>query len=73
MMRQITNPNATSDCKFCALGSTNDFLTQINANYAQRWRNFGIIWAFIVFNAFVAVFLYWLVLVPKKTKTKDKK
>lgn len=73
MPRQIINPNATSNCKFCAIGSTNDFLASINANYDLRWRNFGILWAFIVFNAFMAVFLYWLARVPKKAKTKKEK
>ena len=70
---QITNPTATSGCKFCAIGSTNDYLLQLNSSYSHRWRNFGILWAFIVFNAFMAIFLYWLVRVPKKTKTKEKK
>jgi ABC-type multidrug transport system permease subunit len=68
-MSQIINPDANSNCQFCALGSTNDFLSSINASYDQRWRNFGLLWVYIVFNAVMAVFLYWLVRVPKKAKT----
>ena len=45
---------------------------QINASYDTRWRNFGILWAFIIFNMFAAIGLYWLARVPKKQK-KDKK
>lgn len=39
---------------------------------ADRWRNFGIMWAFIIFNIFGALFLYWLTRVPKKAKTAKK-
>jgi hypothetical protein len=37
-------------------------------NYDLRWRNFGIMWAFIIFNVFGAVLFYWLARVPKKPK-----
>ncbi|KUJ17815.1 putative ABC transporter [Mollisia scopiformis] len=66
-------PNATGDCSYCALDSTNQFLTQINSSYSHRWRNFGILWAFIIFNAVMAVFLYWLARVPKNKKAKKAK
>lgn len=67
---QIQNPTATSNCEMCPMGSTNDFLTQLGLSYHLRWRNFGIIWAYIAFNACMAILLYWLVRVPKKTKAK---
>jgi len=67
--RQVINPSATSACEFCAIGSTNDYLAQLGLDYHLRWRNFGILWAYIAFNACMAVFLYWLFRVPKKTKT----
>jgi ATP-binding cassette subfamily G (WHITE) protein 2 (PDR) len=61
-------PNATDTCSYCALDSTNQFLTLINSSYSHRWRNFGILWSFIIFNMFGAVFLYWLARVPKGSK-----
>ncbi|CAD0100330.1 unnamed protein product [Aureobasidium mustum] len=33
--------------------------------YSQVWRNFGIFWAYVGFNIFAAVFLYWLFRVSK--------
>lgn len=66
----LRDTTATSDCQYCSISSTNQFLAQINSSYDHRWRNFGILWAFIIFNAFAAVGLYWLARVPKKTKTK---
>jgi ATP-binding cassette, subfamily G (WHITE), member 2, PDR len=41
-------------------------------NTDERWRNFGIMWLFIVFNVAGALFLYWLTRVPKKSKTEKK-
>ena len=67
----VSNPTDTSNCGLCPVGNTNVFLQQVNANYEDRWRNFGILWAYVMFNAAMAVFLYWLARVPKNKK-KDK-
>ena len=40
-------------------------LATVNAYYDQRWRNFGILWAFVAFNVVAAVGLYWVARVPK--------
>jgi ABC-type multidrug transport system permease subunit/ABC-type multidrug transport system ATPase subunit len=63
---RLLNPEATQDCTFCSLADTNGYLAQVNISYDDRWRNFGIMWAFIIFNIFAALGLYWLVRVPKK-------
>jgi ATP-binding cassette, subfamily G (WHITE), member 2, PDR len=34
----------------------------------DRWRNFGILWVYIIFNICGALFLYWLTRVPKDNK-----
>jgi len=65
----ITNGNATTDCNFCTLSDTNAFLASVNSFYSQRWRNFGLMWPYIIFNIAGAIGLYWLARVPKvKTK-----
>ena len=56
----IVNPDSTSECQFCALSSTNAFLENFSIKYANRWRDFGIIWVYIVVNAAAAFGLYWL-------------
>ncbi|KAG4442031.1 hypothetical protein IFR05_002499 [Cadophora sp. M221] len=68
----LQDANATGSCNFCALDSTNQFLAALSSNYDNRWRNFGFMWIYIVFNAFAAVGLYWLVRVPKKAKKAKK-
>ncbi|KAF4629420.1 hypothetical protein G7Y89_g8725 [Cudoniella acicularis] len=64
----LTNPDATSACAFCLLDNTNSFLVKLGIKYENRWRNFWILWIFVVFNVCTAIFLYWLVRVPKKSK-----
>ncbi|ORY61070.1 putative ABC transporter [Leucosporidium creatinivorum] len=59
---------ATSGCEFCAISDTNVFLATISSDYAHRWRDFGILFGFIAFNAAAALFIYWLARVPKKQK-----
>lgn len=56
----LIDPAATSDCQFCQLTSTNTFLDNFGIKYSNRWRDFGLIWVFIIFNVFAAIGLYWL-------------
>jgi len=61
----IQNPEATTDCRYCALSNSNQFLAGSNIFYSERWRNFGIIFAFIGFNVFLALLTYYLFRVAK--------
>ncbi|RDX52640.1 pleiotropic drug resistance ABC transporter [Lentinus brumalis] len=56
----ITNPNATSDCRYCSFSTTDAFLqTSFNIFYSHHWRNIGIFAAFICFNIFcIYMFTY---------------
>ena len=66
----VENELATSNCSFCPISDTNVFLGAVSANYSDVWRNFGIMWVYIVFNIFAACALYWWVRVPKVKKEK---
>lgn len=57
---QLYNPNATSGCEYCPLTSADQFLSASNIYYGQRWRNFGIGFAYIIFNIFGCILLYYL-------------
>ncbi len=59
---------ATANCEFCTVNNTNVYLTQLSSQYSTRWRNFGIMWAFIAYNIVAALALYWLVRMPKGKK-----
>ncbi|KAI7612172.1 hypothetical protein KC346_g7954, partial [Hortaea werneckii] len=62
----LRNPGDSSDCNYCTYDSTNVFLSQVSISYSNSWRDFGILWAYCVFNVAAAIFIYWLSRVPKK-------
>lgn len=62
----LVDENSTSECQFCTVSDTNTYLKTAKVNYDDRWRNFGIMWAYIIFNIVGALVMYWLVRVPKK-------
>lgn len=64
----LINPSATTECEFCVIADTNTFLSSVGIDYGDRWRNFGILWGYVVFNGLMAVLLYWGFRVPKKRK-----
>ncbi|KZP27013.1 pleiotropic drug resistance ABC transporter [Athelia psychrophila] len=47
----LTNSNATSDCQFCSIATTDAFLAEsFNIYYSHHWRNFGFMMVFMAFN-----------------------
>jgi ATP-binding cassette subfamily G (WHITE) protein 2 (PDR) len=61
----IYNPSATSDCHYCSISNADQYLNSVAISYSTRWRNYGIVFSYIVFNIFMAVLLYYLVRVRK--------
>ncbi|KAJ4991976.1 ABC transporter cdr4 [Stagonosporopsis vannaccii] len=66
----LQDREATGECSFCAIESTDVFLAQLSSNYDDAWRNFGILWVYVIFNIFAALALYWLIRMPKNKKEK---
>ncbi|OBT88820.1 hypothetical protein VE02_03130 [Pseudogymnoascus sp. 03VT05] len=62
----------SAHCEFCPFGNTDQYLALLDMHYDQSWRNFGILWVFILFNVSFAFFVYWLARVPKKWSLKGK-
>ncbi|KAF5582745.1 ABC transporter CDR4 [Fusarium pseudocircinatum] len=65
----LADPKAT-ECMYCAVSNTNQFLASVSISYGNRWRDFGIMWAFCIFNLCIAFLFYWLARVPKNKKVK---
>lgn len=61
----VNNPNATENCEYCASTVADQFLSGVNIFWSERWRNYGIGFAYIGFNIFVAVLLYYMFRVRK--------
>ncbi|KAF7984655.1 hypothetical protein HWV62_12906 [Athelia sp. TMB] len=57
----LVNSDATSDCQFCSIATTDAFLAEsFNIFYSNHWRDFGIMFAFTVFNiALMYMFTYF--------------
>ncbi|RAL17144.1 putative ABC multidrug transporter [Aspergillus homomorphus CBS 101889] len=61
----LNNPNATANCEYCSMSVADQYLAGVNISYSERWRNFGIFWAYIVFDIAAAVLLYYVFRVKK--------
>ncbi|KAG5293787.1 ABC transporter [Histoplasma capsulatum G186AR] len=57
---RLENPSALEACRYCPIRNADQFLSTVEIFWTQRWRNFGIGWAYITFNVFAAVVLYYL-------------
>jgi len=57
----LTDPNATSDCEFCSVRTTDEFLSaNFNIQDFHHWRNLGFVLAFIIFNvSCIYIFTYF--------------
>ncbi|KAH8423667.1 pleiotropic drug resistance family ABC transporter [Aspergillus melleus] len=67
---RVQNPDATSQCAYCAMSGTDTFLASVSSYWSDAWRNFGLMWVYIAFNIVAAIGVYWLARVPKGSKTK---
>ncbi len=56
----LQNPTATEACAYCPLSVADQFLATVDIFWSQRWRNFGIMWAYIVFDIAVAIGVYYV-------------
>lgn len=68
----VANPDAGNEaaCQYCTMSDTNTFLRGINVSFSNRWRDFGFLWAYCLFNIAAALVIYWLARVPKSNKAK---
>ncbi|CAK7212950.1 Multidrug resistance protein [Sporothrix bragantina] len=64
---RLSNPGAVypTSCEFCSLATTDAYLATVGIFYADRWRNLGLLWIYVVFNIAAALGLYWLARAPK--------
>jgi ABC-type multidrug transport system permease subunit len=70
---RLYNPISTSACEYCPLTNGDQFLAGSKIFWSHRWRNFGIGWAYIGFNVFSTVVLYYLFRVRRPSKRLPKR
>lgn len=59
-----------TQCQYCTISDTNAFLATRGVSFERWWRDFGFMWAYILFNIVAALGIYWVVRVPKTKKSK---
>ncbi|KAH6718951.1 opaque-specific ABC transporter CDR3 [Leptodontidium sp. MPI-SDFR-AT-0119] len=67
----VLNPQATDQCQYCQLDNTDQYLSALGVDWDNRWRDFGILWVYVFVNIAIAIFMYWLVRVPRSKKPKS--
>jgi len=63
----LLNPSDTSNCGYCEYTVGDEYLRSVSVKYSNRWRNFGFLWVYIIFNIFTMCFLYYIFRVSKVT------
>lgn len=61
----LKNGDATSNCEYCTMSNADQYLSGVWIEWEDRWRNFGLFWAYIVFDIVLAVGLYYMFRVKK--------
>ncbi|KAJ6188460.1 hypothetical protein N7519_003368 [Penicillium mononematosum] len=49
-------------CSFCQYSTGNQYAKSLNVFYSHKWRNYGILWAYIIFNFSLVFAFSWLYL-----------
>ena len=57
---QLMNPQATSGCNYCPLSIADEYLASVGIHWDHRWRNFGLLWVFVIFNILMTTVLYYV-------------
>lgn len=57
----LLNPDATTGCQYCPYSVGDDYLSTLNIQANQKWRNFGIFLAFCCSNWALVYFFIWSV------------
>lgn len=70
---ELYNPDATTNCKYCPISNADQFLAAVSISWSHVWRDFGIGWAFVVFNVAAAIFLYYVFRVRRPSKQQPKR
>ncbi|KAL6945070.1 ATP-binding cassette multidrug transporter pdr12 [Hanseniaspora vineae] len=55
----LENPDATKDCRYCPYSTQDEIVEQYGVKWDYRWRNFGLLWAYIAFNYMAMCVCYY--------------
>lgn len=58
----LNNPNATTNCQYCQYTTGDLYAASLDVHFGDRWRNYGILWAYVGFNVLMTFIFTWLFL-----------
>ncbi|KAL2131092.1 hypothetical protein VTI74DRAFT_5566 [Chaetomium olivicolor] len=61
----LQNPFDREACRYCSFSVADQFMASVDIFWSDRWRNFGIMWAYIFFDIAVAIAVYYVFRVRK--------
>lgn len=67
---KLLNPNATSACEYCRYSIGDQYLQTLNMSFDDRWRNFGFMFVYIVFNTTLCFAFFYLTKIASFNTTK---
>jgi ATP-binding cassette, subfamily G (WHITE), member 2, SNQ2 len=57
---KLLNPDATSACEYCRYSVGDQYLQTVNMSFDDRWRNFGFMCVYVMFNAALCFTFFYL-------------
>lgn len=64
----LQNSGSNSTCLICPVSHTNAFISRFGIHFQDRWRNLGLVFVYVAFNAVTALGIYCLARVPHQRK-----
>lgn len=52
--------SGTENCGYCRYTDGDQYAVGLGMEYSHRWRDFGLMWAYILFNMFLTALLFYL-------------
>jgi len=62
----LEDSNATTNCGYCPFTTGSDFYSQFEWANGHRWRNYGIMWGYFLFNIGLVILFVFLFRKPKR-------
>lgn len=56
----LNNPMSTTQCEYCQYATGDEYTASLQVYWENRYRDYGIFWAYVIFNIFIVfIFTYF--------------
>lgn len=55
-----TSTAAGGNCVYCRYATGDQYFETLGMKYDHRWRDYGLMWAYVVFNMFFIIFMFYI-------------